>query len=83
MNCRSRKKQIEKDFLPQLSIALKKAGCPINREGRALIKAELRSAAMVGAAEERWRTLNIVGRDNAVAGEIVKQGVLTILGYDE
>jgi len=82
----NRKKQIEKDFLPKLMRDLKVAGCSVNRKGRALIKKELRDAAMVGACEERSRTLRMLGENpdhKELARAITKQGVLAVLGYED
>jgi hypothetical protein len=83
----NRKEQIEKDFLRKLERDLKAAGCPINKEARMLIAERLRRAAMVGASEERSRTLKILGRgygDTApIVREITSRVVLDVLGYDE
>lgn len=84
MDFRSRKDQIEKDFLRRLVQDLKRLGCPVTRRGRELIKTELRDAAMVGAAEERSRDLRLIRqRGLFAADEIVKQPVLAVLGYEE
>ena len=82
MNFRSRKAQIESDFLGQIVKALKEDNCVLTRKARKVIKEELRSAAMVGAAEERWRALNIVSHDSDAAHKITSQSVLAVLGYE-
>jgi hypothetical protein len=84
----SRKEQIEKDFLKRLMRQLKAAGCPVSRKGRALIQEELRAAALVGACEERQRTLGLLkfkdGSPTAreIEKEIIKRGVNDVLGYE-
>lgn len=79
---RTRKEQIEKGFLPQLMRDLKAAGCPLNAKGRALVKKELRDAAMVGACEERYRTLRFLQHDQTTARVITNTSVLSVLGYE-
>lgn len=79
---RTRKEQIEKDFLRRLARDLKTAGCPLNTKGRALVKRELRGAAMVGAAEERSRTLRVVKHDQVTVRAIVAISILEVLGYE-
>jgi len=81
MNFRSRKAQIESDFLSRIIETLKADNCPVSRKARRVIKEELRSAAMVGAAEERHRTLKLAG-NSPIAREIVSQSVLSVLGYE-
>ena len=77
MSYKTRKHQIEKDFLPRC----------LEEPTRRVIKAELRGAAMVGAAEERSRTLKILrdaGNHPAlaeIAERIMAMGVLEVLGY--
>jgi len=84
----TRKEQIEKDFLKRLMRQLKTAGCPVSRKGRALIQEELRAAALVGACEERQRTLTLLklkdGSHTAreLEKEIIKRGVNDVLGYE-
>jgi hypothetical protein len=84
----TRKEQIEKDFLKRLMRQLKAAGCPVTRKGRALIKEELRASALVGACEERQRTLNLLKLEDAsqtareVEKEVIKRGVNEVLGYE-
>ena len=82
----SRKEQIEKQFMRRALRELKKADCPINEKGRVIIQETLRSAAMVGACEERARTLELVrGLSNGrmIAEAITRNGVLSVLGYEE
>lgn len=79
---RTRKEQIEQDFLRRLVRDLKAAGCPLNAKGRALVKEELKGAAMVGAAEERSRTLRLLSHDQQTARAIVVESVLAVLGYE-
>ena len=86
----NRKEQIENEFLKRLVRKLNQAGCPPSTIGVELIRAELRSAAMVGACEERGRTLAII-RANAhgcsfnqdISSEITSKGVLAVLGYGD
>jgi hypothetical protein len=86
---RSRKEQIEKDFLARLVRSLKAADIPINAKGRALIKETLKSSAMVGACEERSRTLELLRLEDGsstareIEQEICKRGVLDVLGYED
>ena len=80
MNFRSRKAQIESDFLPRI---IESIGCNVSRKTRRIIKEELKAAAMVGAAEERWRTLKMIDQTSQLAHDIVKQPVLSVLGYEE
>lgn len=80
---RTRKEQIEKGFLPQLMRALKAAGCPLNAKGQALVKKELRGAAMVGAVEERARALWLLRHDESKARVIRSVSVLSVLGYED
>lgn len=74
---KTRRDQIEKDFLPQC----------LKDPTRRVIKKELRGAAMVGACEERERTLGIIERAcgdllrDALVREITSVGVLEVLGY--
>lgn len=80
----SRKDQIERDFLPRLHRALKRLGVPLNRRAYALVKEELRSAAMVGASEERNHALTILRKQDfgyLVVQKIEEVSVLTVLGY--
>jgi hypothetical protein len=81
---RTRKEQIEKDFLGRLMRDLKRDGCTLTRKARSLIREELKSAAMVGAVEERRRTLKILQTyDSSVAAhKIVGESVLQVLGYE-
>jgi len=84
----TRKEQIEKDLLRRLMRELKKVGCPVNRQGRALIKEQLRVSAIVGACEERSRTINLLKLEDAspitreIEKEIIKRGVNDVLGYE-
>ena len=81
-NFRSRKEQIEKDFARELRRVLKQEGIGyFNRAQNAAIRKALRDAAMVGATEERYRTLKIVN-DHDLRKKIVEQSVLTVLGYE-
>lgn len=84
---RTRKEQIEKDFVPRLVRALQESGSTIYKEGVRHIESVLRSAAMVGACEERDRTLAILrkqdGETAPIVDEITSKGVLDVLGYDE
>ena len=83
---KSRKEQIEKDFLKSLLRRMKEAGCVINEKGELLIKEELKSAAMVGAYEERSRILKIVAAHNgdvAIRHAITAEHTLKVLGYED
>lgn len=83
MNFRSRKQQIEKDFLGRISRVMKARGVPLSRHARSVIREELKSAAMVGAAEERYRTLRIIRESGtATAEQICQKSVLSVLGYE-
>lgn len=80
---RSRKEQIEKDFLAQIAKKLKREGTSLSKQARIAIKEELKNAAMVGAAEERHRILEILRRNGSVMpNEICSIGVLAVLGYE-
>lgn len=86
MTYKTRKEQIEKDFLRTLMRDLRKLGVEPTLEGRALIREELRGAALVAAAEERQRTLAYLSKYPAALPEdisdfIVSKGVLEVLGY--
>jgi hypothetical protein len=78
---RSRKEQI---------LAFKKElGWKLTPRHHAQLAQVLRDAAMVGAAEERLRTLNILKKYSSVVDattlshEICSKSVLTVLGYEE
>lgn len=80
---RSRKEQIEKDFLGRISKVMKAQGTPLNRPARSVIREELRSAAMVGAAEERFRVLRLIKESGVITPEqVCEQPVLAVLGYE-
>lgn len=81
----SRKEQIEKEFLRNLSAELKEAGHTLSRKQRTVIKRWLRDAAMVGAAEERSRALELTRRYGATMAEtaITVVPVLKVLGYED
>jgi len=76
----SRKEQIEKGFLRHIVKALKADGITLTRHARKVIAEELRSAAMVGAVEERERTLQMV--DGQLYEKICAKPVLKVLGYE-
>ena len=88
MNAINRKQQIERDFLRRVVKALRGNGCQVTPTLRASLKSALRSAAMVGACEERHRTLRFLDRVSSTFGSIeirqfiVSRGVLEVLGYD-
>lgn len=83
MNFRSRKEQIEKDFLGRIAKVMRAQGNPLNRPARSVMREELRSAAMVGAAEERYRTLKMLRENGTVtADQICERSVLNVLGYE-
>lgn len=80
----TRKEQIEKGFMSTLSRDLKALGFPLSRKAKQLIKQELRDAAMVGACEERDRTLKLL-RDRIsphLLSSITDEPVLKVLGYE-
>lgn len=83
MNFRSRKEQIEKDFLGRVAKVMKAQGNPLNRPARSVMREELRSAAMVGAAEERYRILKMIRENGSITPEqICERSVLSVLGYE-
>lgn len=81
----NRKEQIEGHFIPALLGSLKEAGCPVNEQGVEFIKLRMRHAAMVGACEERSRTLEILRQTghNYLADSITEESVLIVIGYNE
>ncbi len=78
----SRKEQIESGFMRELSRDLKLMGFALSRQAKMRIKEELKSAAMVGAVEERSRSLDLVGRQSALAHAIASVPVMKVLGYE-
>ena len=78
MEFRTRREQIEKDFLPHC----------MKNPTRAVIKEELKGAAMVGACEERDRTLRIIDSltdehlKRLLSDQITAVGVLQVIGYE-
>ena len=86
---RTRKYQIEGAFFNRIRQALKGAGNAIPVEVEDAIRSALKSAAMVGAIEERSRTLQILrarrdqGGVRAIEDEIISEGVLQVLGYEK
>lgn len=85
-NYDSRREQIEKDFLRDLMRDLRVAGVNVTRQSRERIKDALRDAAMVGACEERHRTLKYLQSKHAdpdIGRAIMSRGVLSVLGYEE
>lgn len=81
----TRKEQIEKGFMRTLSRDLRAAGIPLTRKAKELIKEELRGAAMVGACEERDRSLKLL-RDRVsphLLNAITADPVLRVLGYED
>ena len=78
----SRKEQIEKVFLPMLIRALQNEGVVVQGRGRNLLREALRDAAMVGAYEERGRTLGLTELPDRVYGQIISASVLRVLGYE-
>lgn len=88
MQFANRKEQIEKGFLPRILRALRAEGFDVSRKRklRAVIKDELKGAAMVGAAEERGRNLCIIrpiDETRNVEQEIISRSVLDVLGYKD
>lgn len=82
----TRKAQIEQGFLSRLMRDLKDMGYPINSKARTRINEALRSAAMVGACEERSRTLSLMKSAHDLAEmptRITAKSVLDVLGYDD
>lgn len=80
---RNRKEQIEKDFNRELIRILKEEGIGyFNRRQHAAIKKALRNAAMVGAAEERYRTLQMQSLNNGIRNAICEKSILAVLGYE-
>lgn len=81
---RTRKEQIEQDFLRRLRRQLKKAGIDLDEQSTEHVREALKSSALVGACEERSRTLSMLGPDEAhLRAAIIKQGVLDVLGYTD
>ena len=75
---RTRREQIEKDFLPRC----------LKTPNRKVVRDELRDAAMVGACEERERTMRIIENSACLSADkrqlissICKTSVLSVLGY--
>ena len=80
---RTRKEQIEKDFAVSIWRMFRMEGVPLSRRMRRKIREELKGAAMVGAAEERHRTLNMIHYDPVLTQRVVKDSVLKVLGYQQ
>ena len=84
----NRRQQIEGKFLRRLVKAASDYGATITPTLRQEMKSALRSAAMVGACEERQRTLDYLRSRpgsqllDAAQQFIVRRGVLEVLGYD-
>lgn len=83
---KTRKEQIENDFYVAIVRQLKADGDNVSARARKVIRGELRDAAMVGAAEERSRTLGIISVVSDLghlAKAITGQSVLRVLGYEK
>lgn len=93
----NRKEQIENGFAPTLFRDLGAIGIRLTPRARGLIKAALKSAAMVGGCEERSRALEMLregGRAMLTEGghaeshwaeifdAICRDTVLSVLGYE-
>ena len=84
---RTRKQQINTDLLGDIARHFGRSmGVPMPRRFRACLRAALRDAAMIGAAEERGRTLEILRARLGVASlgvaqNICERSVLDVLGY--
>ncbi len=81
------RQQIEGQFLRRLIKNLRANGCEVTPAIKELLKGEMRSAATVGACEERQRTLEVLSlRPNIWSVDlrsiITSRGVLEVLGYD-
>ena len=78
----TRREQIEEDFVPVVMAAT-------GPRRKRIVRKELRGAAMVGACEERSRTLALLrgllsaADYRACVGAITQQPVLQVLGYEE
>ncbi len=85
----NRRRQIEGQFLRHLVSNLKAAGCEVTPALRAKLKESMRSAAMVGACEERNRTLEFLTVNMYTTTPrdaynfVINRGVLDVLGYKE
>ena len=86
---RNRKQQIERAFLGRVVKTLRLDGCQVTPALRTQLKDALRSAAMVGACEERTRMLEFLRvapvtwiSSAEITRFIVSRGVLEVLGYD-
>lgn len=84
MNFRSRKEQIEKEFVRDLVDRLERDGIVIRTRQRSALKKTLKDAAMVGACEERYRTLKLIreGVGDSLGTRITEIPVLVVLGYE-
>lgn len=78
----SRKEQINA-MVGELFADCEKAGCPLPKESRRLVRKFFKEVAMIAAGEERLRSLQVVNERHYgdAAVEIASQGVLTVLGY--
>ncbi len=80
---RTRKEQIEKEFARELRRVLKAEGIGyLNAAQNRAIRKALRDAAMVGAAEERHRILQIESLNSRHQELIVEPSILKVLGYE-
>jgi hypothetical protein len=80
---KSRKHQIDA-FMRRL-VADCKGKCTLPRGVKVLIKRALRDAAIVGAREERSRTIAILGCSHPGTAKetITSRSVLSVLGFEE
>lgn len=79
----TRKDQIETEFVRELKRILKQEGIGyFNRRQDAAIKKALRDAAMVGAAEERHRILQMQSLNSGIRNAISERSILSVLGYE-
>src|SRR3990167_1858399 len=85
----NRKKQIEEQLLRRLVRQLKVNNVNVTASVRGLLKDELKIAAMIGATEERNRTIEFLLANPASATPkdtyrfIIHRAVLDVLGYTE
>lgn len=77
----SRKEQFEKELLPNLVKRLEREGRAFTDQDWRRIASALKDAAMVGAAEERNRWLQVPDVDRATKDRMCETGVFTVLGY--
>jgi hypothetical protein len=86
---RTRREQIETDFLRRLKRALKRLGIILPDEAIEHVREALKSAAMVGAAEERSHALRllhtppITPRTLAIERQLISRSIKEVLGYED